>query len=45
MGQALIYSVGDLIVCMCGARFTDRHGYRVHLVRAMLDAARKAVSE
>ena len=39
------YSVGDLIVCMCGARFTDRHGYRVHLVRAMLDAARKAVSE
>ena len=39
------YSVCDQIVCMCGAKLTDRHGYRVHRVRAMLDAARKAVSE
>ena len=39
------YSVCDQIVCVCGAKFTDRHGYRVHRVRAILDAARKAVSE
>jgi hypothetical protein len=36
---------GDPIVCMCGARITDDHWYDVHLVRAMLEAARKAVAE
>ena len=35
--------VGEPIVCMCGATLTDRHAYDVHLVRAMLEAARKAV--
>lgn len=39
------HRVGDPIVCMCGARLTDGHGYDVHLVRAMLEAARKAVAE
>ena len=37
--------VGTPIVCMCGARLPDDHSYDVHLVRAMLDAARKAVTE
>lgn len=37
------HRVGTPIVCMCGARLTDEHSYDVHLVRAMLEAARKAV--
>ena len=36
---------GTPIVCMCGARLADGHSYDAHLVRAMLIAARKAVTE
>ena len=39
------YRVGNPIVCMCGERLTDEHSYDVHLVRATLEAARKAVTE
>ena len=39
------YSVFDQIVCVCGAKCTDRHGYRVHRARAMLEEARKVVME
>ena len=37
------HRVDTPIVCMCGATLTDEHSYDVHLVRAMLLAARKAV--
>lgn len=37
--------VGAPIVCLCGEGITGEHEYGVHLVRAMLEAARKAVSE
>ncbi len=36
---------GDPIVCMCGAKLKNRHEYDKHLLRAMLEAARKAVTE
>ncbi|MEE8693816.1 MAG: hypothetical protein SOI32_04320 [Bifidobacterium mongoliense] len=36
---------GEPIVCMCGAKLKDRHEYDVHLLRAMLEEARKAVTE
>lgn len=39
------HRVDTPIVCMCGARLTDEHSYDVHLVRAVLEAARKAVTE
>ena len=39
------HRVGTPIVCMCGAKLTDEHSYDVHLVRAVLEAARKAVTE
>lgn len=38
------HRVDTPIVCMCGATLTDEHSYDVHLVRAMLEAARKAVT-
>jgi hypothetical protein len=37
--------VGTPIVCLCGEGLTGEHGYGVHLVHAILEAARKAVSE
>ena len=36
---------GDPIVCMCGANLKDRHEYDTHLLRAILEEARKAVME
>lgn len=39
------HRVSTPIVCLCGERLTGEHGYGVHLVRAILEAARKAVAE
>jgi hypothetical protein len=36
---------GAPIVCMCGAKLKNRHEYDTHLLRAMLEEARKAVME
>jgi hypothetical protein len=37
--------VGTPIVCLCGAKLKNRHEYDTHLLRAMLEEARKAVME
>lgn len=36
---------GATIVCMCGAKLKNSHEYDTHLLRAMLEKAREAVTE
>lgn len=44
-GHGYCCRVGDPITCICGMEFEDEHEYLAHVARAMLEAARKAVSE